>query len=101
MSDFIIEGGYPGYTYVGHAWGRREPSDAEMARGIKEKQPYWQLFVISPVSSYSSDDYCAFGLKAEKHKCLGAVWEGLDLEPGQKIRLFFDQKNRVQMIALD
>ncbi len=29
-------------------------------------QPYYQLFVISPVSSYKSDNYSANGMKAEK-----------------------------------
>ena len=55
---------------------------------------------IIPMSSWSSDDYQASGFKAEKKKCLSAdVWK--DLNPGDRIKLFFDDKKRVVMVALD
>ena len=62
--------------------------------------PYYNMFVLSPVSSFQSEDYKAYGLKAEKKKCLSEkVWEGL--EPGDKVRLFFDDKGRIIEAALD
>ena len=39
-------------------------------------------------------------MKAEKKKCLSEeVWK--ELEPGNRVRLFFDDKGRVVMAALD
>ena len=39
-------------------------------------------------------------MKAEKKKCISAdVWQ--DLEPGNRVKLFFDDKKRVVMAALD
>lgn len=62
--------------------------------------PCANMFVRSPVSSYESDDYQAMGIKAEKKKCLSPeVWA--DLELGDRVKLFFDGKNRVVMVALD
>ena len=58
------------------------------------------MYVLSPVSTYQSEDYEASGYKAEKKKCLSEeVWK--DLNPGDKVRLFFDDKKRVVMCALD
>lgn len=77
------------YIFLGCAEGRFERED-------KEKQDYFNMYVASPVSSYVSDDYRAMGYKAEKFKCVSAkVWEGL--EPGEKVQLFFDSKNRVAL----
>lgn len=40
------------------------------------------------------------GMKAEKKKCLSPeIWNGL--EPGDRVKLFFDDKKRVVMAALD
>ena len=39
-------------------------------------------------------------MKAEKKKCLSEkVWEGF--EPGDKVRLFFDDKGRIVEAALE
>lgn len=95
--DFIISGEYQGYVYVGHAEGR---FDVDQADGTTKKQDYFNMYVLSPVSSYVSDDYRAFGFKAEKKKCSNSnVWR--DLKPGDRVNLFFDDKKRVVLAALD
>ena len=91
--DFQVSTAYSGYVFLGWAKGQFEP---EKGRKI----PYYNMFVLSPVSSFQSEDYEAYGLKAEKKKCLSEkVWEGL--EPGDKVRLFFDDKGRIIEAALD
>lgn len=91
--EFIVDSEYQGYVFVGCAQGRFEAENGEM-------KPYYNMYVLSPVSSYVSDDYEASGFKAEKKKCMSAdVWK--DLEFGQRVKLFFDDKGRVQMAALD
>lgn len=90
---FKLDTEYPGYVFLGWAAGQFETQ-----RG--EKRPYYNMYVLSPVSTYSSEDYKAFGFKAEKKKCLTAdVWQGLN--PGDKVKLFFDDKARVIGSALD
>lgn len=91
--EFLVQTSYPGYVFVGWAEGQFKTEDGRM-------MPYANMFVISPVSTYESEDYKAFGLKAEKKKCLSPnVWK--DLEIGSRVRLFFDDKRRVVMAALD
>ena len=93
IKDFKVNVGYQGYVFLGWAQGQFEPEKGG-------KRPYFNMFVISPASSWTSEDYQAFGLKAEKKKCLSAdVWEGLNV--GDKVRLFFDDKGRVISAALD
>lgn len=59
-------------------------------------EPYYQLFVLSPVSSFKSDSYCASGIKAEKLKCVSnAVWK--DLTPMEVVNLYFNEKKRVAL----
>lgn len=95
-NEFIVTCGYEGYVFVGCAEGR---FDAETPNGM-EKRDYFNMYVISPVSSYESEDYKASGMKAEKKKCISAdVWK--DLQPGDRVKLFFDDKKRVVMAALD
>ena len=94
MSKFVVDDSYSGYVYVGNAQGQFMPDDSQ------DMRPYYNMFVVSPVSSWSSADYQASGFKAEKKKCLSAdVWK--DLNPGDRIKLFFDDKKRVVMVALD
>ena len=94
--DFIVEKGYPGYVFMGWASGRFEANTDDST----EKRPYHNMYVISPVSSFRSEDYQAFGFKAEKKTCLSPdVWK--DLTPGDRVKLFFDDKGRIQMAALD
>lgn len=98
MDDFIVSGNYQGYVYVGNAQGNFETNRVEMIDGksVPVKQPYYNMYVISPVSSYQSEDYVGFGLKAEKLKCVSAdVWAGLEI--GEQVQLFFDDKKRVQL----
>lgn len=96
MSNFEVSGNYEGYVFVGWAAGR---FDADTKEGT-EKRDYFNMYVISPVSSYESEDYKASGLKAEKKKCISPdVWA--DLNPGDRVKLFFDDKKRVVMAALD
>ena len=59
---FVVESSYPGYVFLGWAAGKFETER-------KEKRPYYNMFVLSPVSDYSSEDYEASGYKAEKKKC--------------------------------
>ena len=91
--EFQVSTAYSGYVFLGWAQGRFEPEQGR-------KMPYYNMFVLSPVSYFQSEDYKAYGLKAEKKKCLSEkVWEGL--EPGDKVRLFFDDKGRIIEAALD
>ena len=91
--EFIVSTEYPGYVFLGWATGNFETRDGR-------KQPYYNMYVLSPVSGYISEDYQAEGMKAEKKKCLSAeVWNGL--EPGNRVKLLFDDKGRVVMAALD
>ena len=92
-TEFIIDPSYAGYVFLGWAEGLFETDGGE-------KRPYYNMYVLSPVSSWKSEDYSAFGFKAEKKKCISAdVWK--DLNPGDRVKLFFDDKSRVVMAALD
>ena len=92
-NKFTVDTSYQGYVFLGCAQGMFE------ARG-GGKLPYYNMYVISPVSSYQSEDYQASGFKAEKKKCINSgLWEGF--QPGDKVKLFFDDKNRVIAAALD
>lgn len=95
MDDFVIGGNYQGYVFMGWASGQMEPRN-----GGTEKIPFHNMFVISPVSTFRSDDYQAEGFKAEKKKCINpTIWNGL--QPGDRVKLFFDDKGRVIAAALD
>ena len=84
---------YQGYVFLGWASGMFELKDSS-------KRPYYNMYVFSPVSTFESDDYKASGFKAEKKKCMTPdVWRGLN--PGDKVRLFFDDKGRVIESALE
>lgn len=92
-NEFIVSSEYPGYVYVGNAYGNFEDQRGQM-------QPYAHIFVVSPVSSYESNDYHASGFKAEKVKCLNRdVWKNLKI--GDRVKLFFDDKKRVVMAVAD
>lgn len=92
-NDFIVSSEYYGYVYVGNAYGNFEDQRGNM-------QPFAHIFVVSPVSSYESDDYHASGFKAEKLKCVDrAVWK--DIKIGDRVKLFFDDKKRVVMAVSD
>ena len=91
--EFLVSTGYQGYVFVGWAAGRFQNDQGQMT-------PYANMFVLSPASTYESEDYKASGMKAEKKKCLSPdVWK--DLEIGNRVKLFFDDKQRVVMAALD
>jgi len=95
MSDkkLQLDMAYQGYVFLGWASGMFETKDGR-------KLPYHNMFVFSPVSTYESEDYKASGFKAEKKKCMSPdVWTGL--EPGNKVKLFFDDKGRIIEAALD
>lgn len=91
--EFNVEMEYQGYVFTGWAAGQFDTDKGE-------KKPYYNMYVISPVSAYESEDYQAYGMKAEKKKCISAeVWK--DLTPGDRVKLFFDDKKRVVMAAFD
>ena len=95
--EFVVSPGYGGYVFLGWASGR---FDADTADGGTEKKDYHNMYVLSPVSDYVSEDYEAFGYKAEKKKCLSPeVWK--DLNIGDRVKLFFDDKKRVVMAVQD
>ena len=49
-TEIIIDTAYNGYVFVGWAAGRFQTDRGEM-------MPYANMFVLSPVSSYESEDY--------------------------------------------
>lgn len=79
------------YIFVGCAEGQFETEKGD-------KRSFANIYVISPVSTYESDDYRALGFKAEKLKCLSpAVWK--DLTPGELCTLYFDDKKCVMLAS--
>lgn len=94
MDDFVISGTYTGYTYLGEAYGRFKTEDGNM-------RDFCNIFVASPVSDFESDDYHASGFKAEKKRCVSKDVLSQGFNPGDPIKLFFDDKQRVVMVALD
>lgn len=95
LNDFIVSTEYKGYVFVGWASGLFEPSDRP-----GQKIPYANMFVLSPSSDYVADDYEACGFKAEKLKCINSgVWR--DLQIGDRVKLFFDDRKRVVMAVCD
>ena len=96
MSKISFDSEYEGYVFLGAAQGQFTPEGSQPG----EKRDYFHMFVVSPVSGWSSDDYKAFGFKAEKKKCVSAdVWKELNV--GDRVKLFFDDRKRVVMAALD
>ncbi len=80
------------YFYVGSAEGRFESNRTGNMVG------YSNMYVISPVSDYKSDDYSGRGYKAEKFKCTSnAVYK--DLEIGDEIEAYFDSQQRVALVT--
>ena len=69
--EFIVSTEYPGYVFLGWATGKFETD-----RG--QKMPYYNMYVLSQVSGYTSEDYQAEGMKAEKRNTCpprsGTVW---------------------------
>lgn len=95
MSDKLYTFKENEWVVTGWAQGQME-TDRTDDKGNPVMQPYYQLFVLSPVSSYKSDNYNANGLKAEKLRCVSnAVWK--DLTPMEVVNLFFDEKKRVAL----
>lgn len=91
--EFIVSPEYNGYIFVGCAHGR---FDAQDNNGGTVKKDYANMYVLSLVSDYCSEDYHAYGFKAEKKSCVSPdVWK--DLQIGDRVRLFFDDKKRVVM----
>lgn len=91
--EFTVDTEYQGYVFLGWASGMFESNTGR-------RLPYHNMFVFSPVSTYESESYKASGFKAEKKKCLTSdVWKGLT--PGDRVRLFFDDKGRVIEAALE
>ena len=92
---FNVDFEYQGHVFLGGAQGTFEAQDGR-------RVPFFNMFVLSPASTYTSEDYQALGLKAENKKCLsGDITEGLN--PGDRVKIFFrlDDKGRVQAAVLD
>ncbi len=97
--QITIDREYPGYTLLGWAQGKVEVENRQT--GEKELRGYFQIFVTHPVSAYSSDTYQAVGLKCEKKACMGPIWEEGNFNIGDRVKLFFDDRQKVIMMALD
>lgn len=79
------------YIILGWAKGTFETEE-------KEKRAYVNLYVYSPVSTYTSDEYQAEGFKAEKKSCVSdQVLENITV--GEEVDLYFDDKKRVCLIS--
>lgn len=52
-TEFIVSSEYQGYVYVGHALGLFEAED----NGQTVMKPYYNMYVLSPVSTYRSENY--------------------------------------------
>lgn len=92
-NGFNVDFAYQGYVFLGGAQGTFEARDGR-------RVPFFNIYVLSPASTYTSDDYRAFGFKAEKKKCLSVdIVKGLSV--GDQVKLFFDDKGRVIDAALD
>ncbi len=94
MDDFIISGSFGGYTYLGEAHGRFRTQQGELREFVN-------LYVASPVSDFKSEDFDASGWKAEKKSCVSLDVLKDGFKPGDQIRLFFDDKNRVVLVTLE
>ena len=69
---FNVDFEYQGYVFLGGAQGTFEARD-------RRRVPFFNMFVLSPASTYTSEEYRAFGFKAEKKKCLSAdIMESLN-----------------------
>ena len=91
--EFVVSSDYQGYIYVGHAEGKFEGKNGG------GKLPFYSMYVLSPVSSWQSEDYTASGWKAEKKRCISSeVWANLEF--GDHVMLFFDDKGRVIQAAI-
>ncbi len=101
MSKISFDSEYDGYVFLGAAQGRFEAEEKDPSgQTVKVMKDYYQMFVVSPVSSFSSENYSAFGFKAEKKSCASDdVWK--DLHVGDRVKLFFDDRKKVVMAALD
>jgi len=98
MSKFQVDSDFKGYVYVGNAMGNYDTGRSEVVNGqsVPVKQKYANMYVLCPTSDYVSEDYQGFGMKAEKLKCVSSdVWANLQI--GERVQLFFDDKKRVQM----
>ena len=81
------------YIFVGCAEGRFEIQDGP-DRG--KKREFASMYVISPVSDFTSDDFHAKGFKAEKFSCISPdVWK--DLTPGEMCTLYFNDRKTVAL----
>lgn len=95
MGDCVyIDPSYKGYTFLGSAVGLFKTDRGDMRN-------YCNLYVCSPVSDFTSEFYKGSGFKAEKKSCLSSSVLGEGFKPGDKVKLFFDDRGRVQLIALD
>lgn len=97
MSDKIYTFKENEWVVTGWAEGLMEVErEDDKGNKIIAMQPYYQLFVLIPVSTYKSDNYKATGVKAVKLKCVSnAVWK--DLTPMEVVNLYFDEKKRVSL----
>ena len=99
MSDKVYTFKDNKWVVTGWAEGQMEVErEDSIGKKYTEMQPYYQLFVLSPVSSFKSDNYNANGLKAEKLRCVSnAIWK--DLTPMEVVNLYFNEKKRVSLVA--
>ena len=81
------------YVYQGYAYGQFENNKGQ-------KIDFFNLYVTSRFPLYDMPNYHAEGYKAEKVPAVSLeVLRIGELEPGDLIRLYFDAKGKVAVIA--
>jgi hypothetical protein len=99
--EWLYMGEQKFYIYVGNAHGRFEDTDRRgnpLANedGTPKFKDFANMFVVTPCSTYESDDFHASGYKAEKLGCVSPdVWK--DLNPGELVNLYFTDKKKVAL----
>lgn len=81
--------------FLGWAKGRFEAKDRDGNPFMKD---YANIYVFSPVSDYVSDDYQAYGMKAEKLPAVSPdVWEGVSI--GEEVTLYMSIDKKIAMMT--
>ena len=82
------------FSVVGYQFGRFMEKDGPHKGEMKD---YASLFVVQPMTGEQSERFNYIGSKALKFQCADA--SVLDkLEPGMKVNLYFDSKERVSLV---
>ena len=90
-TTFEVDTSFTGYVFVGGQYGKFKAQSGDMVE-------YCNMFVLCQPAD-ASENHHPFGLKADKLKCTSpAAFEGL--QPGDRLRVFFDKYGRVQTVDI-